>query len=606
MQRLLKRLMLLKPVRGWQRPCAIAWLVLTFPSVLCAASFTVSLDRSTILLGESAQLSLTFEGGEPKDVPEIPTIQNLRIAYAGASTQLIIVNGQSRNIVTHTFTVTPQQLGEYVIPAFAAEVSGQRLTAQPLSLKVLKPGSAVAGGGGEQLAILKLLLPKEEVYLGEITEAELRLYLHSSVQSFGNFHLTTFPAEGFNVGKMVEGQRRLERIGSAVYTLIPVRIALTPVKSGQWNIGPVGVSLVVELPSPNRRRDPFMDPFAFGMFDRNEQKEVTLATEPKIVRTLALPAENAPADFTGAVGSYRLTVTAGPTNVAAGDPVTVRVQIAGRGALDAIMLPEQSSWSGFKTYPPTSKVEPVDALGIQGTKTFEQIVVPQSADIRELPPFSFSFFDPEKKAYRTLTQPAIALDVRPGGATAVPAVAAGAASGQDNPLSSADIVPIKQRIGAAAEIAPPLIQQPLFLVLQGVPVLALLCSIVWRKRSESLARNPRLRRQRLVAQIIREGLGDLRRFAAENRSDDFFAALFRMLQEQIGERLSLPASAITEAVIEEHLQPRGAPEATVAAVRELFQACNLARYAPVKTSQELAAVIPRVEDALRKLRELKA
>ena len=32
------------------------------------------------------------------------------------------------------------------------------------------------------------------------------------------------------------------------------------------------------------------------------------------------------------------------------------------------------------------------------------------------------------------------------------------------------------------------------------------------------------------------------------------------LQEQLGERLDLPASAITEAVIEEHLRPRGAPE----------------------------------------------
>jgi len=61
-----------------------------------------------------------------------------------------------------------------------------------------------------------------------------------------------------------------------------------------------------------------------------------------------------------------------------------------------------------------------------------------------------------------------------------------------------------------------------------------------------------------------------------------------------------------EAVIEERLRPGGAPEATLAALHELFQACNLARYAPVKTSQELAAVIPKVEAALRELRGLKA
>jgi hypothetical protein len=109
-----------------------------------------------------------------------------------------------------------------------------------------------------------------------------------------------------------------------------------------------------------------------------------------------------------------------------------------------------------------------------------------------------------------------------------------------------------------------------------------------------------------VAQIIREGLSDLRRAAAQNNSDEFFAVLVRLLQEQLGERLDLPASAITEAVIEEHLRPGGAPEPTVQSLRELFQTCNLARYAPVKTSQELAALIPKFEIVLRDLQKLKA
>ena len=52
-----------------------------------------------------------------------------------------------------------------------------------------------------------------------------------------------------------------------------------------------------------------------------------------------------------------MTVTAGPTNVAVGDPITVRVQISGHGALDALTLPDQPAWRDFKTYPPTSKVK---------------------------------------------------------------------------------------------------------------------------------------------------------------------------------------------------------------------------------------------------------
>jgi hypothetical protein len=324
------------------------------------------------------------------------------------------------------------------------------------------------------------------------------------------------------------------------------------------------------------------------------------------VQSLPLPAENAPPNFNGTVGSFALAVTAGPTNVATGDPITVKIQISGRGALDSLELADQPAWHDFKTYPPTSKIETTDALGVTGTKLFEEVIVPQNPDIKALPPMSFSYFDSDKRSYQTLTAPAIALVVRPGGSTVVPAAAAVNRAAQDNPPPAQDIVPIKQRPGELAQIGPPRVRQPWFLALQSVPLLGWLSAAAWRKRSDLLANNPRLRRRRQVAQIIREGMSDLRRAAAQNNSDEFFAVLVRLLQEQLGERLDLPASAITEAVIEEHLRPGGAPEPTVQSLRELFQTCNLARYAPVKTSQELAALIPKFEIVLRDLQKLKA
>jgi hypothetical protein len=120
-----------------------------------------------------------------------------------------------------------------------------------------------------------------------------------------------------------------------------------------------------------------------------------------------------------------------------------------------------------------------------------------------------------------------------------------------------------------------------------------------------LANNPRLRRQRQVAQLIRDGLVELRKFAADNHSEQFFATLFRLLQEQLGERLDCPASAITESVVDERLGALGTPAATLAALRELFQSCNQARYAPVRDRQELAAVAGKFETVARELQSLK-
>jgi hypothetical protein len=266
-------------------------------------------------------------------------------------------------------------------------------------------------------------------------------------------------------------------------------------------------------------------------------------------------------------------------------------------------LPDQPGWRDFKVYPgAASKVDSSDPFGIQGTKTFEEVVVPQNGEIHSLPPVTFSYFDTDRRSYQTLTGPEIVLAVHAGGAAAVPVVAAANHPAQDTPPP--DIVSIKQHFGDVTEIGPPLVQRPWFLALQGVPAIALISAVFRRKRRESLANNPRLRRRRHVAQQIRDGRVDLQTFAAGNKSDEFFATLSRLLQEQLGERLDLPASAITEAVIEERLLPRGVPEQTLAPLRDLFHTCNLARFAPIKSSGELAAFIPKVETVLRELREV--
>jgi hypothetical protein len=335
-----------------------------------------------------------------------------------------------------------------------------------------------------------------------------------------------------------------------------------------------------------------------------EQKQLTLATDTGAAKSLPLPVENAPADFGGAVGAYELTVSAGPTNVATGDPITVRVEISGRGALESLTLPEQKTWHDFKTYPPTANVAFADQLGIQGKKTFEQVVSPESTDIKQLPPFSFSFFDPEAKQYRTLTLPAVPLTVRPGGVATAPSIAAPKSANQETPLPQ-DIVPIKQRLGTLAQSGPPLYQQTWFVAAQGIPLLAFVGAFIWRRRTDALANNPRLRRRRQVEHVVSEGLIQLRQLATEKKSDEFFAVMFRLMQEQIGERLDVPASSITESVVEEKLTNRAVAESTRSTLHELFSTCNAARYAPVQSSHELAALIPKLENAVKELREVK-
>ena len=224
----------------------------------------------------------------------------------------------------------------------------------------------------------------------------------------------------------------------------------------------------------------------------------------------------------------------------------------------------QDAWNNFKTYPPTTKLETSDPFGFQGTKTFEQIISPQNSDVHELPAFTFSFFNPDDGQYHTLTQAAVPLTVKAAGTSPMPVLAASKTAAPENQTPQ-DILPIKENLGTPTPNKIPLVAQPVFLAAQTVPVLAFLAAFIWRKRTDSLANNPRLRRQRAVAQLIASGYGRFENFRRRETSrTNFLPLLFRLLQEQLGERLDCPASAITENVVEEHSLLRGAPASLAA------------------------------------------
>ena len=443
----------------------------------------------------------------------------------------------------------------------------------------------------------KIVVPKSQLYVGELSEVEVQLY-------FQEGRIRQYPQlsadSGFIMGKRgpdaaqnpwLKPVQSRTTISNQVFNVIIFKQPITPVKAGLLTLGPATVTLTVE----DRTRQP-------DIFFGRPWREVRAVAEKTSVQVLPLPNDNVPATFAGAVGIFTLSFSAAPTNVAAGDPITAHIQIRGRGALESIQLPPQPAWNEFKTYPPTSQIEDADPNGIIGTKTFEQVIIPERAGIKALPPFAFSFFDPEQRAYRTLTSRAIPLTVAPGsgGSSALPSLPGGTNAAPAQPAS--DLAHIKPYLGTIPGQRL-LLTEPWFLGVQLVPPAVWLGLLLNRKRRERLANDPKLRRRHEVAHKVKLGLNELRAQANANQSETFFAIVLRLLQEQIGERIDSPPNAITEAVVEERLRPDGAPAEVCAQVQELFQICNLARYAPVKSSEELSAVVPKVEQALRGLQE---
>src|SRR5206468_5742152 len=187
---------------------------------------------------------------------------------------------------------------------------------------------------------------------------------------------------------------------------------------------------------------------------------ISLTADALTIEVRPLPTNNVPADFNGAVGNYSLNLALSTNAVTVGDPITLTVQIGGQGPIESLTLSSLDRWRDFKVYPPITKVETTDQFGLGGIKTFEQAIIPENADTKELPPVTFSFFDPEQKSYRTVTHPATPIIVRPGTvAPAQPTIVATPTTSANEPKPAADIVHIKSRLGTLAQIRAPLIQQ---------------------------------------------------------------------------------------------------------------------------------------------------
>ena len=544
---------------------AVALLLLPTP-VRAAPSVTASLNPDTAQPGQAAELKLVFEGGAPPQHPPIPAVNGLTIQPSGVMRQFSIDNGVSHSSQIYSYQVMAVRPGDYLIPPVQITVDGVRLTTPPLKFKVVK--ATAAGAGPAEPAFFKLIVPKTEVFVGEMFPVELQLYLAVDGE---NLQMPQLKGDGFVFGKMPQPAQLQTALNNRPYHLIVFKMSAVAVKAGNLELGPAECSLTLHLPRQGRRD-------FFGLFNSVDLKPQTVLSEPAAISVLPLPRENQPADFTGAIGSYTLSARASPTKVSAGDPVTVEVQISGKGVLDSITLPSLTNWSGFKLYPPNTKVDFRDSLGMEGVKTFEQVAIPQTSAIREIPALSFSYFDPEAKTYRTLRENGIRLAVEespvhpaPAGLPALPS---------DTPAKGADeIVHIKNDFGALATAGLPLVRRPWFLVSQAIPLLGWLAALFWRRRQDDIERNPYLRRRRAAAVKVALGLRELRSLAQAGAQTDFFALAFRLLQEEIGALLDLPSSAITDAVVEQRLRPLGIPEELLAEVRDLFQQCNQARYA---------------------------
>jgi hypothetical protein len=286
------------------------------------------------------------------------------------------------------------------------------------------------------------------------------------------------------------------------------------------------------------------------------------------VKIEPLPTQGRPADFSGAVGQFDVAAEASAKNGTTGDPLMLKMSITGRGNFDRVTTNGLTSSPDWKTYKTNGKFTPNDSAGIEGTKAFEQSIVPTKAGAQEIPALSFSYFDPDTQRYVTKSTAPMAVDIAQNRAT-TPAAPPTSAPAADVPKRNSDgLAPDQVVTGRSVASLRPLMLTPWFIALNAVMITALSFGAVLRWLRQRRANDPQRLEREAVEKSVGEALAKMDAALKVQDAPRFFTTARKALQECLAAKWKLPASQVTIPEIRARLNGDGEQ------IRSVFQAAD--------------------------------
>ena len=331
----------------------------------------MSIQPQLISLLDRAVLKVEFLDTKG-DAVDFPKIEGLSIQYQGQSSETRIVNFKSSSKVIHNYLITPSKIGDYTIgPVIARYKGGEKeLTGQ---LRVIKPQDDQEAQQISEIMYSRITADREAPHVHEPFGLELKVYIRDGVQIDGSFAIQGGMPESGMDGELQwkATDREREDVNGTIFNVYTLRTTARTLTAGTFTFQPQ-VQLKVVIPRQQRRSWGFDDPFFGDKFGRQETRPFTLECNQLAVEVRAIPLAGRPDNFTGGVGVFDFDVQVGPTQVKAGEPVTVKMRIAGKGNLAQITPPLIEESHEFKLY--DARTVPTDN---QFEVRFEQVLIPK-------------------------------------------------------------------------------------------------------------------------------------------------------------------------------------------------------------------------------------
>lgn len=554
-------------------------LALLLPLSLLAQTIRVEVPQ-TVVQGTPFQLSYTYSGSEDFERVTEPKVAGLQVLYGPARQQMSSyqnINGRSSSTssVSLTFTLLAEHTGNVSIPAVTAILGGKRVTVHGATVRVLPPdknapsarSQGTAGTSVTGTYFFRALPSATVVYEKQAFPIRYKLYATTE------FEINSYEApqyDGFLSEKQADDGRRqlqLETYQGRNYRTVDILSeVLFAQRSGTLTIPSSKIGL--RVPIAQADDDPFFGSSMMG------DREVRSA--PVTIQVRPLPTEGKPADFSGAVGSFRMRAELLTKTPKTNESLTIRLTLEGTGNLKQVTSPTISFPQDFEVYDPKETYEEkISATEVYGKKIIEYFAIPRRTGAVTIPSLSFSYFDPHLGRYETLHSQPFSLQVAQGRETAA-----------DDRGSQRQQEQLLRQLYADGTMGAPAglqwAQSWSYLLI--FPLLALLGFIAYLV----IARERGLRADSLgykasrANSVATKRLRTARKLLEAGERDAFYEETLRALWGYLGDKLRLPGSELSRASVSELLRSRGLDEETIARLTSVIDEVEFARYAPAK------------------------
>lgn len=605
--------------------------IIAVPAFAQEVSVQASVSETTIGTEDAVNYRIEVKGVSAGEVntPRPPDATGLALLQSAPSTQqsVSIVNGRMTQSVSYEWAYRAAGEGNATIKSTEVTAKGKTFNTSPIAVTVVpqserpqrqarrrntfdpfgnlrrapaSPSSnePAAPQIGKKDIFIRALPSARKVVRNQQVNIEYHLYFREGMQLRQSRLADSWDAEGFWREELDVQRRPVPKTvvenGLRYNTIVLKRVAVFPTHTGELTVDPLKIE--AEAYVPNRNLDPFDQFFSFR--PRYEPVEVASPS----VRIDVLPmADESPASFTGAVGSFSLEAKVDRTEIEVGEPVQLELKLSGTGNIATVELPSFDPPGVFEQYDPQIKTA-IDRSGnrIRGSKTLTYVLVPRSNGTFQIPEMEMSFFNPDRKRFETIRPRPTAVKVT--GTPTSPVATLSASSGLPvDDIAGLLVVPASwNRLDVK-----PLHQRTWIYGLLIVPLLALVGFFAQHKYAMKLAGDVTYARSKRAHPVARKHLKQAELLLTQNDARAFYEEIERALLSFVGNRLNVAETGMTRHQLDMLLANRNVDAGARSKLIGLLEECDRVRFAPIlPNADQMNTACDRVSELIVQLDEI--